>query len=102
MVVRDSFDGTIWDGWYRRESGDRLIRLPAGVRRIWLATGRQLGCHRLTVRQDSGDVTVLDMENYLKMMSVGVAWRNGGIRYVTNYAEVSGAHTLAAESTSGI
>ena len=97
-MIRSSAGRMIWDGWNHGENGTGLIWLSAGMRHVWLATGRQLGHRRLILRQDSGGVAVLDMEDYLNVLPVGGVWRDGGVRYVTNKAEVVGAYALVAES----
>ena len=85
-------------GWYHGENGARLLWLPEGMRRVWLASGIQLGRCHLILGGDGGEVITLDMSDYVKVPPVGVAWRNGGIRYTSNRAEIVGAYALVGKS----
>ena len=77
MAVRD----TSSDTWYYGENGARLIWLPEEMRRVWLATGSQSsGSYRLVLGGNSDELTIMDMEDYMKVLPAGT-WRKGGVRY---------------------
>ena len=69
------------DGWYLA-NGARLIWLPHNMRPIWLAQGRQpFGSRRLFLGSGN-DAAVLDVDDYLEVLPVGVVWREAGVRYL--------------------
>ena len=69
------------DGWYVA-NGTRLIWLPHDMRRVWLVLGKQpFGSRRLFLGSGN-DVAVLDVDDYLKVLPAGVAWREAGVQYL--------------------
>jgi WD40 repeat protein len=92
LLIQRNHRSTFWDGWFRGETGERLIWLPDGMRHVLLAAGKE--CHRLILKRDDGDITVLDMDDYLKVPQARDSWRKAGVRWTDNEAEVSVAHTV--------
>jgi len=86
-------------GWYYGVNATRLIWLPDNVRN-WCATGIPgFISQYLILGQTANDITILDMEDYLRELPVKGAWRGGGIRYVSAYEEQRAA---ALASASGL
>jgi hypothetical protein len=72
-----------WGGWYLGVDGTRLIWLPNDLGNLFLATGTQQSeSLHLVFGENTDEVTILDMEDYLGVLSVGAAWRKGGIQYM--------------------
>jgi len=98
MVTEPSFGRDDEVGWYYGVKGTRLIWLPDDIRSVWLATGRQrFGSRYLVLGQNANNVTILDMEDYLRALPDQGAWREGGIRYVDK-GEAVRASALASAS----
>jgi WD40 repeat protein len=94
MMIQ-SFQG---GGWYRATNGARLMWLPHPA---WLATGGPSGFRRLILGSTNG-LTILDMDDYLEVPSVGAAWRKGGTRYIQNTHGARQASALMSESGSAV
>jgi hypothetical protein len=70
------------------------------MREVWLATGSSVfGSRYLILGRTLNDLTILDMEDYLRELPVKGAWREGGIRYVDEDEEQSAS---ALSSSSGL
>jgi WD40 repeat protein len=80
------------EGWYAGADGTRLLWLPGNTRGIWLASSMELGY--MVFGQTASEVATLDLTDYLKVPSVAAAWRNAGIKYTSDLAEVAGAYAL--------
>jgi WD40 repeat protein len=83
------------NGWYAGVDGTGLLWLPGNTRGIWLASSMELGY--LVFAQTASEVATLDMTDYLKVPSVAAAWRNAGIKYTSDLAELAGAYALAGK-----
>jgi hypothetical protein len=92
MMIQPRKDG----GWCRGANGARLMWLPRDMQPAWLAIGKPpLESSRLFI----GDSAILNMDDYLEVPAVGVAWRRGGIRYTHNTQQTS---ALVRESGSTV
>jgi hypothetical protein len=90
------------DGWYCATNGARLIWLPQDMQPVWLATGGGPFRSQCLILGSTNGLAILDMEDYLEVPPVSVAWRKGGVRHMHDFVTLSQANALMSESGSAV